>query len=375
MLFLTPDIPTLRLCSLLGSLAYATIFFVLWGRSRGETYLLHWGLSSTLYATALFSFEMRPGPPSAISNAMDYGLIALSDFLLVSGMRLFDGKSPFKAWMAIPVAATAIGVALPFLIAPGSSAALVASRVTGSVGLGACMMICAAAILFGARGAIALPRKIVGVALLAYGPGYVVSVWVELAGSVGSGTLDLLPMLQDQVLLGVLNLGLLATPWERALRQLKESARRDALTGAWNRAALKLHDTELALPANSLFLIDIDHFKTINDTYGHAAGDAVLIGFARRIQEIAAERGGVFARLGGDEFVLVAPTDNEQDARTLAEQLRAIPSPDISGSPYYSISVGISRVDPGETGLSHALARADRSLYRAKADGRDQVAA
>jgi diguanylate cyclase (GGDEF)-like protein len=83
----------------------------------------------------------------------------------------------------------------------------------------------------------------------------------------------------------------------------------------------------------------------------------------------------MFVRLGGDEFVMLAPTADDRDARILAEQMRAIPDPSVTGLPPYSISIGVSRVRQGETVLSQALARADASLYRAKARGRDQVAA
>lgn len=368
-----PDIPTLRLCSLLESAAYAAIFVTFWVRRRDQRYLLHWGMSSVLYAVALFGFEIRPGIPTAFSSAMDYGLVALSDFLLVTGMRIFDGKPPFRQWMAIPVLATALGAGLPLAVVPGSSGSVI-SHVLGSIGLGACMVTCAVAILRGGQD-VAASRRIVGIAMLAYGPGYIVSICVELWGAFSSTTLDLLPMLQDQVLLGVLNLGLLATPWERALRELKESALRDALTGAWNRSALKQHDAELARPATSLFLIDIDHFKKINDTHGHAAGDAVLIGLSGRVQALAAERGGMFVRLGGDEFVMAAATADDQDARALAEQVRAIPDPSATGLPPFSLSIGLARVHADEASLSYAMARADLSLYRAKAGGRDQVAA
>ena len=368
-----PDIPTLRLCSLLESAAYAAIFITLWLRRREQPYLLHWGLSSILYALALFGFEFKPGPPTALSSAMDYGLVALSDFLLVSGMRVFDGKAPFRQWMAIPVAATALVAALPLVLIPGG-AGVVVSHVLGSTGLGTCMVICAAAILRGGQD-IGVPRRIVGLAMLAYGPGYIISISVEIWGAFSLTTLDLLPMLQDQVLLGVLNLGLLATPWERALRELKDSVLRDALTGAWNRTALKQRDAELARPATSLFLIDIDHFKTINDTHGHATGDAVLTALSSRVQALAAERGGMFVRLGGDEFVMAAPTVDEGDARALAEQVRAIPDPDGTGLPPFSLSIGLSRVYGDEATLSHAMARADLSLYRAKAAGRDQIVA
>jgi diguanylate cyclase (GGDEF)-like protein len=375
MFFHTPDIPTLRLCSLMASTAYAVIFFVLWGRRRTETYLLHWGMSSACYAAALLGFEFDMGFPPTLVAGTCYGLIATSDFLLLTGMRRFDRKPPFRAWMAIPIAATVIGVALPLIFAHGQHTGAVASRVTGSATLAICIMICAWAILVGGRREIGLPRRIVGVALIAYLPGYAVSIGLQYWQAYGAGTFALLPMLQDQVLLAVLNLGLLATPWERALRELKDSAGRDALTGSWNRAALKRRDAALALPANSLFLIDIDHFKVINDTFGHAAGDAVLVAFAARIEMLAHARGGLFVRLGGDEFVLVAPTANDVDARALAEQVRRVPDLATAGLPTYSLSVGLARVRKGEIGLSQAMARADRSLYRAKAGGRDQVAA
>jgi len=368
-----PDIPTLRLCSLLESAAYAAIFITFWLRRREQTYLLHWGLSSVLYALALLGFEFKPGAQTALSSGMDYGLVALADFLLVTGMRLFDGKPPFRQWMAVPVLATALAAALPRVLIPGSAGVAV-SHVLGSAGLGACMVICAGAILRGGDD-VGVARRIVGLAVLAYGPGYIVSICVEIWGAFSSTTLDLLPMLQDQVLLGVLNLGLLATPWERALRALKESVLRDALTGAWNRTALKQHDAELARPATSLFLIDIDHFKKINDTHGHATGDAVLIALSSRVQALAAERGGMFVRLGGDEFVMAAPTADEAEARALAERVRAIADADGSDLPPFSLSIGLSRVHADEATLSHAMARADLSLYRAKAGGRDQIAA
>jgi len=370
----TPDILTLRLASLLASLAYATIFFVLWTRRRSETYMLHWGASSALYALALLGFDFMPGRVTPLSSAIDYGLIAISDFLLVSGMRRFDRKPGFAPWMVAPVAATILVVVVPLMTLPGALG-LKVSHVAGSALLGACMVICACIVLFGNRSEASVARRIVGIGLLAYGPGYVISICIEIRGAFSSKTLDLLPMLQDQVLVGILNLCLLATPWERAVRELKESVLRDGLTGAWNRTWLKQHGAEFASPAISLFLIDIDHFKAINDTFGHAAGDAVLVAFSSRIEALAARNGGRFVRLGGDEFVMLARTDGDEEAHRLAEEVRTVPDPALSGLPPYSISIGLARVLPGEGTLSPALARADMSLYRAKASGRDQVAA
>jgi diguanylate cyclase (GGDEF)-like protein len=371
----TPDIPTLRLCSLLATLSYATIFLVLWARRRNETYLLYWGMSSALYATGLLGFEFLNALYAPVGAALNYGIVALSDFLLLMGMRRFDGKRAFAPWMIVPIAGTMAAVAVPLMAIADPATAMMTSHIIGAVALGSCMVICACAILFGGDREAGTPRKIVAFAMLVYGPTYLLSIWIEIRGPLGAGMLDLLPMLQDQVLLGVLNLGLLATPWERALREVTDAAYRDPLTGAWNRTAFKQQEAALALPHNSLFLIDIDHFKTINDTYGHAAGDAVLTTFAARIEALARARDGMFVRLGGDEFVLVAPTTDDGDALALAEQVRTVPDLAGSGLPRYSLCIGLSRVHGGETTLSLAMARADRSLYRAKAAGRDQVAA
>jgi len=374
-MFSLPDLPTLRLCSLLASAAYGALFLILWARRRRETYLLHWGVSSAFYAFALVVFEFAYRLPSGVGSGVGFGLIAASDLLILSGMRRFDGERPFAPWMAAPLTATMVGAMLPGMMGLPPAEALALSRSTGSAGLAACVFVCALAIWMDARRDGALPRRIVAGALLAYLPGYALSIDVQLTAPLRPDLVSVAPLLLRQLLLGILNLGLLATPWERALRQLKDSVLRDALTGAWNRTALKQHEAALVLPEMSLFLIDVDHFKSINDTYGHAAGDAVLVAFSGRIQALAAERGGMFVRLGGDEFVMLAPTADDRDARILAEQMRAIPDPSTTGLPPYSISIGVSRVKPGETVLSQALARADASLYRAKARGRDQVAA
>jgi diguanylate cyclase (GGDEF)-like protein len=374
-MFSSPDLPTLRLCSFLASAAYGALFLILWTRRRRETYLLHWSLSSAFYALALVVFEFGTHLPPGFGSGLGFGLIAGSDLLILSGMRRFDGERPFASWMAAPLTATIVGSMLPLMIGLPPTEASALSRSLGSATLAVCAFVCALAIWMDGRRDGALPRRIVAGALLAYLPGYALSIDLQLSAPLRPDVASIAPLLLRQLLLGILNLGLLATPWERALRQLKESVLRDALTGAWNRTALKQHEGALVLPEMSLFLIDVDHFKSINDTYGHAAGDAVLVAFSGRIQALAAERGGMFVRLGGDEFVMLAPTADDRDAAILAEQIRAMPDPAITGLPPFSISIGVSRVHLGETVLSQALARADASLYRAKASGRNQVAA
>ena len=166
--------------------------------------------------------------------------------------------------------------------------------------------------------------------------------------------------------------------------QLREYSRRDPLTGVYNRRHFR-EAFEQALAARqgsggplALLLLDLDHFKRINDTHGHLAGDDCLNHAARRIEEVAAPRGGVVARFGGEEFVVVLPGLDAQEALQVAEaiRLRIHQLPVESGGKQIrlSASIGLHTVD-GERGDApeEIIRIADEALYRAKDDGRNCV--
>lgn len=156
----------------------------------------------------------------------------------------------------------------------------------------------------------------------------------------------------------------------------------DRLTGLPNRRYLerqlinsstKLGDMRLAVLA-----IDLDGFKPVNDTYGHAVGDRVLTAVARRIAAALNER-GILARVGGDEFIaLLNPprTEGREYARSVGEEIRrAMESPmDIDGAPFLvGCSVGIALMPEDANSLAGALVVADAALYEAKRSGRNRV--
>jgi diguanylate cyclase (GGDEF)-like protein len=167
---------------------------------------------------------------------------------------------------------------------------------------------------------------------------------------------------------------------EQALKIINELAIRDELTGSHNRRHLiRLIENEKERTARlgSLFclcLLDIDHFKRINDTYGHLAGDAVLREFAATVQRQI--RGSdSFGRYGGEEFLLMLPETSVEEAGALAERVRVsiaglgFPElPDLA----LTVSIGIAEFGIGEP-ISQTLARADEALYQAKASGRNRV--
>lgn len=173
---------------------------------------------------------------------------------------------------------------------------------------------------------------------------------------------------------------------EDLMAQLSHAARHDALTGALSRRAFMDdgYATVVRLSGNgascALLMLDLDHFKRINDNWGHAAGDKVLTEFARLVSEQLRPR-DIFGRLGGEEFGILLPEAGLDEAVSVAERIRAAVarSPaelDAGPSVPISVSIGVSVID-GVTGacLDALMARSDRALYGAKAEGRNAVRA
>ncbi|MGC4091565.1 MAG: GGDEF domain-containing protein [Polyangiaceae bacterium] len=166
------------------------------------------------------------------------------------------------------------------------------------------------------------------------------------------------------------------------LQAAREQASRDPLTQLHNRASLDVHlerVADLAFLLNSspcLLMIDVDHFKGVNDKYGHPMGDEVLRRVADALVRQFLRREDFVARYGGEEFVVVIPDSTLQNAKKRAERVReAIEELEIStakGPLKVTISTGISSLAEGDSGKSW-LSRADAALYEAKASGRNTV--
>lgn len=158
----------------------------------------------------------------------------------------------------------------------------------------------------------------------------------------------------------------------RQLRTAQRAAATDSLTGLANRTGLERGFAELVVAADDqrigLLLIDLDGFKRINDTYGHDAGDEVLVAVARRVG-----RHGFAARLGGDEFVVALRIPQGQDAehelacRAFGIEC-AIETPLAVGDVIFrpSVSIGYAHATAAQANLSELLAESDAAMYRAK---------
>jgi diguanylate cyclase (GGDEF)-like protein len=130
----------------------------------------------------------------------------------------------------------------------------------------------------------------------------------------------------------------------------------------------------------SLMILDIDKFKSINDTYGHDVGDIVIINLANYLKQ-RQRKSDIVSRFGGEEFVILLPNTSLENAKNLAEDIRK----DIQNSTLefnlksalqYTVSIGVSQIDiKNEKNIESALKRADKALYEAKNNGRNKVCA
>lgn len=161
---------------------------------------------------------------------------------------------------------------------------------------------------------------------------------------------------------------------------IREDSHTDALTGVMNRGAFERHLRDLFSAGHhfGLLFIDVDHFKAVNDTHGHAVGDEVLKAIAARLQD-GARSGDVVGRFGGEEFVILVRGVSGQVAHAVAERHRqAVATLDLSpikGPARVSISVGVAahHAEKPFDSVEAMLRRADRALYDSKSSGRNRV--
>jgi diguanylate cyclase (GGDEF)-like protein len=230
-----------------------------------------------------------------------------------------------------------------------------------------------------------LLRRLIGVNDFLF---FLVMSWRAYTGIANSQVAVLTPAMMTSVsylagyLLTIVNgFGFLLLCKEKDDQKMALLATIDSLTGLVNRRAFfertdsaRLLASRLRSPI-ALMMIDIDHFKRLNDRFGHATGDEALCLFAATAQQTLRDH-DIMGRLGGEEFALVLPATDIEGALQAAERLRDAVSAAVmptSGNQYtMTVSIGVVVIDPNEH-INSALARADHALYAAKSGGRDRV--
>ncbi|MCX2721586.1 sensor domain-containing diguanylate cyclase [Roseibium salinum] len=170
--------------------------------------------------------------------------------------------------------------------------------------------------------------------------------------------------------------------WEQLVSSLKYEADYDSLTNVLNRRAFEARAENLLRPGArrqapiALLVFDLDHFKSVNDRFGHSGGDTVLCGFCALVQG-QLRNVDLFARIGGEEFAALLPNVGRQESGRVAEQLRRAVAElqiDRPGGPVsVTVSIGVAVADTAGVRLDELMTRADAALYDAKTRGRNRV--
>ncbi|MCZ8252235.1 MAG: GGDEF domain-containing protein [Hylemonella sp.] len=206
------------------------------------------------------------------------------------------------------------------------------------------------------------------------------SAWVPMAeeGLLTPTRVQSLYVGSNALMLLALGMGMILLAGDRLRAEFEHIASHDPLTNVLTRrvfmdacaqelARCRRHGRSMAL-----LLMDIDHFKVVNDTHGHQMGDRVLLDFAQRITALL-RRPDLLARFGGEEFVLLLPETSQEEAVAVAERILARVAEPADGLPSITVSIGLATNRPDEAEIDTLLARADRALYKAKDEGRSRV--
>ncbi|MGX5733603.1 diguanylate cyclase [Bosea thiooxidans] len=382
---LTLDLRTIFVTGALTCLIIGVMQLMAFATGRFTRSPVWWGASSLCIGTGLLAAAFRDRLPDLITVEFANTAMLGGCLLLLFGIRAFGGRD--LNWLGFGL--VLLGAWTLLALFPGEEGFPARVMVVGTV-----MTLCDAAIV---REAIRLGRRegLRSAWVLAglFAPTVVIYLGrMLLAGQDQIGSTLFPP---DSGALGWLaatgvafvilrGQALLLLPTERSNRMLASLAQRDPLTGAMNRSGLEqwfaeqTHgDQRNELPA-SLLLVDIDHFKALNDTRGHAAGDEILRIFASAVRG-QLRKDDILVRQGGDEFAIILPGIRVREAVRIADRIRNVfrdALAGVEGLPLPpTLSIGVAEADLRGLSLDQLLAEADEALYRAKRLGRDRVQA
>jgi diguanylate cyclase (GGDEF)-like protein len=361
-------------------LGLALLYF--WNRDRTSKWLLWWSVPFLIGGTAIVSY-MRP------NWASDFNTIALGNAiritalgLLWQGARVFEGRKPLLLPLLLtPVAWIGLCLIPPFLES-------LAARVVGVSLFNAAFCALAAYELWRGRAEVLASRQPAILVLSAFAA---FMLFRAVAVNLLPFPMGALPL--DPTWMGIFNLALfvqasflgfllIALTKERREAEQRNFAILDPLTGLMNRRAFMSQVERSARRRKfgreplTLLVLDLDHFKSINDRFGHDVGDRVLVAFAA-VAEACTRPTDQLYRMGGEEFCFILPDTTLPDAIVVAERMRAAFAGNsvntAQGCVSATVSIGVAVTEHAGFDLELLLAAADAAVYEAKARGRNRV--
>jgi diguanylate cyclase (GGDEF)-like protein len=376
------DVNTLFLVTVYVEVILGLLLLFAWAQNTAILGVCWWGFAHLVRATSIVLFGTYGATPDLISIDLANALLFTSFAITWTGARVFDGRPVEPVYLVTGAVLWLLVCRLPVLAEAVQMRALIASGIiTAYTWLTAyefwrgrsepLISRWPAIFMLFAHGALFLLRTPLAL-LLPWSPSNKIfgSVW--------------LTVLSFEALLFTISVAfiLLAMAKERTELRHRNAAMLDPLTGIANRRAFLqgaeiLAKRHIADPRpTAVLLIDLDHFKSINDRFGHALGDRVLEVFTESARK-SVRSSDLFGRLGGEEFAAVLRDASREKAVAVAQRIRetfAGSAQEVDGRPVgASVSIGIAHCQDAALDVTEMLAQADQALYFAKERGRNRV--
>ena len=357
----------------------AAMLFVAWFSARSERFLLTWsvGMAFVVVHVAVYGFYSTTPRPGIEAVGFACLIVGLA-LLLVAAKQV--RKRKLSPGFIIALFAGSLIVALAGFFTSMNGIGFMTTNVVAAV-----LLIATAAQYAKVRDE--APGAAMGLMLLYGVTGISFFLCAAVLAVEGAWVIDRAPENWAEKLniavaiaclpgVGALSLALNQA---RLARTHRRDAETDMLTGLLNRRALFERYSDRRLdPLTSVVVFDLDHFKSVNDSFGHAVGDEVLRRFAEALR--TSVRGvDTVARLGGEEFAVVLPRSRAESAMQVAERVRQAFADEfvetVDGAIRSTVSAGVATADGTDEMFADVLRRADQALYAAKHNGRDRVIA
>ncbi|SFO36599.1 diguanylate cyclase (GGDEF) domain-containing protein [Cohaesibacter marisflavi] len=375
------DIASIYACLFLSLLVSASTMAVVWRTNTDEPAAGYWLLAYVLgvVAAAFLALQEILG---SFAPALCTAVVITSNLGMIAGFRAFNGhKTPTWPFFVAPFVYLILAGAAPWLYSDPNMNALVQSLFVMGVAFSN------AHLVFNGAGNRALPMAVpTSIVLVVHGiiRGFVVFFTLTQPAAVINGRMEagwwklfLLEIFFNTTMMAISTVILIKDKAEKRHRIASET---DDLTGISNRRAF-VKGINGVLPDSGpdaiMAILDIDHFKTINDTYGHDAGDKVLIDFVKTTK-LQLPTSALMGRMGGEEFAIYLGGKGYDHAAILERVRRKIEqtSFDYKGAPIsFTLSIGYVSVKTVGKSFDHLFTAADYAMYLAKKDGRNRVLA
>lgn len=376
------DSRTLVVVAVLLATMLGAAHFLTWRINRSVVALRYCATADLIAALGFLLVALRgPEPPVWAVMATNATLAAFHVYLW-RAVRFFTGQPLPVPPLAALVSAYLL-VALYFSVVVPDVSVRVANVSAYAAVMGA---VCAVDLLRNAHRLPSTPVSVVGFILLGHAGVNVLRAVLSLTDAplpdlLAPSGVQTLAFLENLLVFVACGIGVVIMTTERLQADLRRAATYDTLTGILNRRAfLDLAEREVARSRRSgapyaLLVMDIDHFKQVNDTYGHQAGDEVLKAVTATVAG-SLRQVDLFGRYGGEEFCILLPDTRRDAARAVAERIRAaISEVEVThDGTAITTTVSIGVVESTKAaGFDTIVAEADIALYRAKASGRNRV--